>query len=289
MANLRIIHTNLANTTAAAGVMSITATDPNTAGGASRSYGNPANLRTVGKTTYWSWYGSAEVDLTCTWTTAQTVRMVSFPMASLSATATVRIRGYTLPTDTTPVFDTGAVTAVATPNNLYTKPNVNSYYVGAYVSCTKWFAGGAVRKVVVTINDAERYAEGLDIQAAMIVVGGVPWSPSINCDYGAQIGWTDLSKTERNGAGDVFVDTGPRFKTLKFDLSLMPNEDRTYLHRILNQNRLQTPIFVSITPEDSADPTGENLYEIYGRLSKPSQLQYQFLNQFNTQIELEEV
>jgi hypothetical protein len=96
-----------------------------------------------------------------------------------------------------------------------------------------------------------------------------------------------MSRHERDDGGNLRTDRGPRFKTLQFDMTLLPAADRDQVWRLMYGNGMATPMFVSLMPEDT-DKSGEQIFQIYGKLSKSHSIRYQFYNQFNSQIELEE-
>lgn len=270
MANLRVVYDNAAQRA--------TISASTTAGTLAAS-----NLLTDPKSAVWRSTGTTAT-LTLTWPTAESIKMFSLPFASLTATATIRVRGYTVPGDSSAVFDTGSV--LATQHNFGATLNANSYGYGGGVYATLWFIGANVRQLIVTVTDTSN-SNGY-VEAARVVTGSY-WSPSNNCEYGADMNYADLSKHERSDAGDLRTDVGPRYRALTMDLAYMPATDRNTFWRLIKLNGMSKPVFVSLTPENTDDAAGEAIHQVYGKLSRISAIKYQFLNQFNSRLEIEEI
>lgn len=277
MANLRIVYDNAADRS--------TISTNSTAGTL-----NAQNMLTDIKSEIWRSSASTSVLITLSWSTAEILSMVAFPFASLTETATIRVRGYLEVGDSVPAYDTG--TQLAAPSAFGsvawgTLPlGVNAYSYGGGNYAAIWFPTMSVKKILVTLTDNAN-PNGY-IEAARCVCGSY-WEPQINCEYGVEIGAGDMSKHERSDAGDLRTDRGPRYKILNVDLSLMPNTDRNQMWRILLGNGMSRPIYFSLLPDSSDDPQGEQIYQVYGKLTKGSSIKFQFLNQFNTSLELEEI
>jgi hypothetical protein len=191
------------------------------------------------------------------------------------------VRGYTNAADASPVVDTG--TKLACPVGTGVVPaGVNSYaYAGASYA-TAWLAQTSVKKIVIDLVDtANTYVE-----AARVVVGAY-WTPVNNAEYGIQLTMVDTSRHERSDAGDLRTERGYMNKKINLDLSVMPAEDRNVIWSIA-RNGMSKPMFLSLTPEIS-DATEEQTYTLYGKLTQQSNIRYQFANQFDTSIELEEI
>jgi hypothetical protein len=267
MANLRVVYNNSADRatlSATAGVGTLVA----------------ANLLTDIKSEVWRTAGTSAT-ITLTWTNAELVGCVALPFCNLTSTATIRVRGYTNAADASPVVDTG--TKLACPVGTGVVPaGVNSYaYAGASYA-TAWLAQTSVKKIVIDLVDtANTYIE------AARVVAGAYWTPVNNAEYGVQLTMVDTSRHERSDAGDLRTERGYMNKKINLDLSVMPAEDRNVIWSIA-RNGMSKPMFLSLTPEIS-DATEEQTYTLYGKLTQQSNIRYQFANQFNTSIELEEI
>lgn len=278
MANLRVVHSNAADR-----AVLITATT--SAGGLVAS-----NLLTDIKSEVWRSTSAAAQDITLEWSSAETVKMVAFPFASLTTSATMRIRGYVNATDLegAHAFDSGTVAACPADSSYEwgtTELGANTYGFGGAKCAVAWFTGGSFEKIIVTLNDPTNPSEF--IEAGRLVCGDY-WEPSINCEYGAQISAGDMSKHERDSAGNLRTDRGPRYKAVVVDCSLMPAADRNVLWRIMYGNGMSRPVFFSLSP-DAADSDEEAMFNLYGKLTKVAAIKYQFYNQFNTTLEIEEV
>lgn len=275
MANLRVVYDNAADSTYGCVV-----TATSTAGTLV-----PANLLTDLKSEIWRGTSTTQT-VTLTWATAQTINMVALAFASLTPTATIRVRGNATPGGTQ-LFDTGTVTPQGSANAFYLKTHTaNQYGFGAGVTPCLWFTGASVREVTILITDTSN-PNGY-IEAARVVAGNY-WSPVNQCEVGVELGVMDMSKHERSDSGDLRTDRGPRYKTMTFDLSYMPAADRNSFWRIMLNNGMSKPVLVSLDPENAGDSSGESIMQIYGKLSRMSSLKYMLPTQFNSRMEIEEV
>lgn len=247
------------------------------------------NLLTDVKSEVWR-STSAVSTITATWPAGELCGAVALPFSSLSSAALMRVRAYTHAADTTPVIDTGFVAACASAdfdNMEWGKMplGVNSYSYGGGTYGVVWFDVVSAEKLVIDIDDS---SNPLGYIEASRIVTGTYWSPLYNADYGAQISLVDTSKQERTDAGDLRTDRGTLHKRLSFDLSMMVAADRNTLWNILRGSGTHSPIYCSLTPE-SEDAFEEQVFQVYGKLTRSSPIRYQYINQFSSQIELEEV
>jgi hypothetical protein len=277
VANLRVVYDN-----AAERLSSIVASS--TAGSLGVN-----NLLTNTKAEVWR-STSTTASLTIEWATGELISVVALPFCSLSSAATMRVRGYTIKTDVVAALDTGI--KMACPASQFGELDwgnlplgVNSYAFGGAAYGVIWFPVGAYEKIVVDIADTLNPLGYIEVSK---IVTGAYWSPVINTEYGVQVGVQDNSRHERSDAGDLRSDRGVMFKTLSFDLSLMPAGDRNIMWNIIRGKGMSRPVFVSITPE-ATDSMEEQIFQIYGKLSKQGAIKYQFMNQYSTTIEIEEV
>jgi len=277
MSNLRIVYDN--------------ATDRKSSLVASSSAGSLGvnNLLTETKSQVWR-STSTSATLTIEWANAEFVGVVALPFCNFTSTATMRVRGYTGAADSVPVFDTGAKLCCAyTPFGLWgwgSQPlGVNAYSYGGATYAVVWFETTPVEKIVIDIDNTGN-SSGY-VEASRLVTGAY-WSPENNCNYNARITTNDMSKHGRTDSGDLKTDRGAMYKSIALDLSMMPSGDRNRLWDIIRGNGITRPIFFSLSPE-SDDPSEEQMFQIYGKLSRQLAITYQFINQFNAPLEIEEV
>lgn len=275
MANLRVVYNNAADRatlTATAGVGTLVA----------------ANLLTDVKSEVWR-TSTTTAQIIMTWPASEMTGVVSLPFTSLSQTATIRVRGYAEVSDAAAAVDTGIILAcpvgIGAWNWGTTPLGVNAYAYAGSSYAVAWFVQTFVKKLVIDIVDSSNRLGY--IESARIVTGAY-WSPLNNADYGAQLSMVDLSKHERSDAGDLRTDRGSMHKKLSLDLTLMPAEDRNIIWDISRINGMSKPLFLSLSPE-SGDVLEEQTFQIYGKLTQQSSIRYQFANQFNTSLDLEEV
>ena len=282
MSNMRILYNNVAD--------KATLTASSTAG----SLGVAALLTDIKSDVWRATSGVAQI--TATWSLAQVVGVVVLPFCNLSGGATIRVRGYTLATDALPLLDTG-YTQAATTIPLDTTDTwswgldplgVNAYTYGSgYGSRTyavSWVTVGAYEKLVIDIDDTYNPAGYVEVSR---LVAGYYYEASINPQHGVDVGIADTSKHERSDAGDLITNRGTTHKTLSLNLSVMPVADRNIVWRLL-RNGVSKPFFLSLVP-NATDAMEEQVFQIYGKLSRQGAIKYQFVNQYNTTLEVEEI
>lgn len=276
MNNLRIVYSNSADTA--------TITASTTAGGLVAS-----NLVTDYKSEVWR-SSSTSATLTATWATAQMLGVVSLPFCNFTSTATMRVRGYTEATDSSPFFDTTALLCCAySPLGQWdwgAQPlgvNAFSYAGGAYA--TVWFTIAAVKKIVVDLVDTANTAGYLE--AGRLVTGSY-WSPSLNADYGASVSPVDSTKVERTDAGDPIKGRGHKHRVLALNLSEMSESDRSQCYNLLLGNGLARPVLISLYPE-SDTPQLEQAHQLYGSLNQLGAIAVPTFNRYSAPITVEEI
>lgn len=277
MANLRVVYDNAADRA--------TVTASTTAGNLAAS-----NLLTDIKSEVWRSTG-ATASVTLQWAAGEFVGMVALPFCSLSSGATIRVRCYTYAADATPIIDSGAqMAAEAPPFDVWgwgSEPlGVNAYAYGGASYGVLWLdAMHAVQKVVIDINDVSNPLGYIECSR---IVAGPYWEPVNNADFGVEVNAADTSKHERSDAGDLRTDRGTVYKTMSLDLNFMPAQDRNALWKILRGNGMFRPVYLSLVPK-ATDAFEEQVFQIYGKLSRSSALKYQFVNQYSSSLEIEEI
>lgn len=102
------------------------------------------------------------------------------------------------------------------------------------------------------------------VKVSRFIIGNY-WSPTYNTSFGVQVGYEDLSTTERLQGGDLYTTLGPRYKTINFELSYLTDTDKFKLFDIIKLIGKSRPMFISIFPQDT-DKEKEQMYSIYGKL-----------------------
>lgn len=235
---------------------------------------------------------STTASITVTWTNLKAISFVGLPFCNLTPTATVRVRLYSDTAGTTLVLDTGAIACapaqmINSSDNGMPTPGVNSFGYGGGNYADLWFTQTNARRMVIDITDSSN-SSGY-VECARVVCGAY-WSPANNPPMeSVRMGLTELSKHERSDAGDLFTDRGPLYKTLTFNLQYLPSgTDRDNFWRITRGNGMTRPVYVSLTP-DSSDALEEQMFQVYGKLSRQSEITYQYMGQFAGQLQIEEI
>lgn len=276
MANLRVVFSNVADT-------ATTYTASSTAGNLAAS-----NMKTEIKSEVWRSVGTSAT-LTLKWGSSQSVGVVALPFCALTSTATVRVRCYADAAMASLVTDTGAVTACASNFDSFTfgaiPLGVNGFAYGGSTYACLWLSPVSVQAITIDIVDTAN-PNGY-IEAARLVIGPY-WTPSTNCQYGAVLTPADMSKHTRDDAGNLRTDRGPQYKTLSFDMQAMSTADRNTLWMLMRGYGMVKPVFMSLVPQ-ADDLIEEQLYMIYGKLTKTSAMKYQFIGQHDASIDIEEI
>ena len=273
--NLRIIYDNVI--------------DSATLTASTAASGLPAtNLQRDQKGLVWRSTGTTAT-LTATWTSVQTLSGVVLPFCNLSASATIRVRVYTNTGDTTPVRDTGTVSARAyAPGDIWggapsTSVNAYSFGGGSYARC--WFQSAVGRKLEITLTDSGNTSGYLE--AARLVCGAY-WSPAYNTNFGVSIGYVDTSTQTRTESGNLVTTVKPIHRTLNFDLQWLTEADRERMLSILRGNGLRKPLFASVFPEDASAAKEQN-YQLYGKMSGLNSITHPLYTVYSTSVSLEEI
>lgn len=249
-----------------------------------------ANLKTEYKSEIWR-STSTTASLTIQWTNAELLGMLALVFCNLTSAATFRVRCYTNAADPTPVVDKTAFACGAADFDEFfwggeaLGQNGYMYDANAAYGCI-YFTPGMYKKVVLDIADPVLTAGY--VQASRLIVG-MYWEPEEAAEAGATVGVIDNSKQERTDAGDLRTDRGTVHKSLNFDMNFLTTQDRNSLWNILRGAGLFKPLYISLLPESSADEIGEQVYQIYGKVTKQTSIKYALLNQSATQIEIEEM
>lgn len=278
MANMRIVYNNVLEAYA-------TLTASSTAGSLVVT-----NLLNDIKSNVWRSTGTTAT-ITVTWTTLKALSFVGLPFCNLSPTATVQVKLYSDTAGTAQVLDTGAVLASPAQMTGYNDvgmvtPGVNSFGYGGGNYADVWFTQTNARRLEVVITDTSNSSGYIECSR---LVCGAYWSPTYNPSYDSvKLSLNETSKHERSDAGDLYTDRGPMFKTLSFSLQYMPESDRDVFWRITRGNGMTRSVYVSITP-DSTNALEEQMFQVYGKLSRQSEISYQYINQFAGQVQIEEI
>lgn len=126
-----------------------------------------------------------------------------------------------------------------------------------------------------------------NVGVCRILVGNY-WEPKHNISYGISIGYNDSSTIDRLQGGDQYVMTGPRSKTMNFDLQYIADQDKYVLFDILRTNGKAVPVFASLFPNDS-DKNLEQMYSIYGRFNTLPNMSYATYTMHASSLQLEEI
>lgn len=226
---------------------------------------------------------------------AQPIGMVSLAFTNLSPTATVEVGTWPTYLDTTVVppvqryGTSGMQQAAAGQAPAWgfdgVTNGVNSFPFGGGAYATVWFGNVMLSTFTVTINDPGNPDGYIEVGH---LVAGQWWSPSRNASYGASASAMDLTKNERNDAGDLLSQRGPRFRKLTLPFNDFAPEDRAALWALIRFNGLGRPFFASLYPEDG-DKAREQAHQIFGKLATLSAITNANYASYTTSLDIEEV
>ena len=266
MPNLRIVYNNAADR-----ATSLTAST--TAGSLVA-----ANMQTDYKTKVHRSTGTS-VTYTLTWNIAEVVGAVALPATNLTASATIRVRLYSDTAGTALIADSGTVFAAPGTNLQYWDwsqtlnqsssafgGNVNTFAFGGYSKTAVWFENQVanVKACVIDLVDTTNTTGYID--CSRIIVGGY-WEPTFNAENGVQVEIVDTSTTSRSEAGDLVVDRDILHEKLNFNFSLLPENDRNSLMKIIRLIGTSKNILVCLFPNDS---NTQQDFMIYGKRTNGS-------------------
>lgn len=288
MNNLIVLYDNLVD------LASTTITASSTAGGTT-----VANLRLDTKSLVWRSSATSATFLLA-FSAATNIKAVALPFCNLTATATIRIRGFTSnPTLSgttvvggTQVWDSGITNACPWNSpveaGLVTPPSgvsVYSYGGGKHARCYTPVNTDLVTGVTIELVDTSNTSGYIEISRMLV---GSYWTPQYNTSYGMSIELVDTSKHERTESGDLVTSRSPIFNKLTFDLKYLNTDDRANLIKIIKYNGLTKAMFVSLFPYDD-DEYKERDYQIFGKLSALSPITHPIYSMYSSQLTLEEV
>lgn len=225
---------------------------------------------------------------------AMTIGMVSLAFTNLTANATIEVGQWPSWLDTTvepPVQHfgtTGAQQASGGQIPVYGFDNtngVNSFAFGGGAYATVYFGHQNLSSFWITINDPGNPDGYVEVGT---IIAGDWWTPSRNASYGSGVAAMDLTKNERNDAGDLLSQRGPRFRKLTLPFNDFDPADRAALWTLMRYNGLNRPFFASLFP-DNPDKGLEQAHQIFGKLTTMSAVAVANYASYTTSLEIEEV
>jgi hypothetical protein len=185
-------------------------------------------------------------------------------------------------------YDTTALACPASriALNGFTKLQAQSAYAYGGGACARaWFTPQAATGLKIDITDVGN--EAGYVEASRLVIGNY-WTPAYNSTYGGNLTLQDSSTHFKTQAGDLLTDIGTINPKLTISQSNMQASDRTKLQNILYANRMASPMFISLFPEN-ADLELERDHQIYGKLSQQTAMTMSMFNAYSGNIEITEV
>lgn len=216
------------------------------------------------------WRSASKVlsTITITWSAARNVNMVGLIFTNLTATATMRVRGYTNVGDSTPNFDTGTNNACTYAPlgalNWGSFPlGVNAFRFGGVSHGRSYFPTANVAKLIIDITDNDNVNNYIEVARLLT---GIYWEPECNPEYGAEFIYKFYQNHEETQSGDLRTERRPRRRGINFNLAWLQSQQDLYaMNEIFLAAGMDTPIWISLFPEN-ADPLLEQRCQMYVKL-----------------------
>lgn len=225
-------------------------------------------LLTDVKSVVWRSTSKAGQMITITFPSPEIVSTVALMFTNLTATATIKVEGYTLSGDAIAAFDTGVQNAGAYPilGKAANAKGLSSFRTGGATHGRSYFSAASVEKLVITIDDPDNVANYVEV--GRLVIGDY-WTPINNIERGMAMIAKDTSSHNRSGAGDLITIPGSKNREITMNMAMMELQDRATMWSIMLANGKTRPVFISIFPADP-DPQLEHDHMIYGKLTDTS-------------------
>lgn len=270
MSKIRLLYNNIADTA--------TITSPGTATGYPTT-----NMQTDLKGQVWRSSGKSITTITLAWNTDQTINSVFLPYTNLTPTATIR---FVLKNSLSNILVDSGTNTIQTIANQNTKLNLNQYSFGMGTSLRYYpTSQTTVRSLEITIVDSNNPQNFMEIGR---IVCGQYLQLDYNVSFGLSVDIINNSTNLRTEAGNLIVQPGITYKSINFNLDYMSVGDRDTLFQLFKQFGINTPVMVSIFPED-LDLGKEIIHEIYGKFTGQFNLQHPLYSQYVTSLTIEEI
>lgn len=249
-----------------------------------------ANMKTELKSEVWRSAGTTD-QIVITWNAPQLINMAALIFTNLSATATLRARGYTLETDSVPVFDTGTKTACAYAPlgnlNWGSAPlGVNAFRFGGISHGRIYFGNANIAKLVLDVVDVNNPNGYIDVARLLV---GQYWEPETMPEWGAELIYKFYTQHEETQSGDMRTERRPRRRGMNFNLAwIMNTTDQLAMHELFLAGGMDAPIFISLFPEYS-DPLIEQRFQMYVKLDGDHTMSHPSYGRFSVPMRLLEV
>lgn len=227
--------------------------------------------------------------LTATWAAGERIGGLGGAFSNMSPGTTWRVRVYTLPGDTTAVFDQTFFVCPGqpfTPDTFSQPLGVNSFAFGGSSTGAVWLPGIVVgRKLVIDITDTSNAAGYIEIGR---MFAGRYFQPEETAERGAPLSVPSATQQTRSDSGSLRRDTGPSYRKLSVSLSWLSPTDREQLFNIARGAGLAYPLFMSLYPEN-ADPLLEQAHEMWCCLVDTPQMAAPEYLRYATSLDFEEI
>lgn len=297
MANLRVVHENIASTA------TITASD-------SAATTNISNIKKQQKSYVWrsatKSTNNVLANIKVVPTSMSTVGFVGLFFNNTTSSLQVRVRGYIgtepslggtvdLPTITatgTLMVDTGWVYASPAQNlgNLDFGVSLlgENSYSGRKSYARIWIPVEQQKPCTSYTIELMDYITSKYIEVGNLVMGNY-WSPKYNTSFGLSTSVIDTTDNTRTESGDLISTIGIKYNTMNFDLKWLSITDRMELKRIFRTVGKHSALFISLFPDNSEDWEKEMSHQIYGKLKDTYAIEHPVLSIYSSKIEIEEI
>ncbi len=220
------------------------------------------NIKNNDKASGWRSTDLSTQTISCEWATAQTFSGFGIAFSNLMSGSTVQLKYYTLPSDPSAVFDTGALDV----NFSYDAPlgfstiGLTSYSFGGGNYFSTLFSSVTARKLEIILESAGNTDGYMEISK---IISGHAITPGRGVSLNARLGLEDRTELERKTNGDMAINLGTKHKQIDFSLNHLPPEDKMVMMGVQRSNGTGRPVFISAHQNDS-NAEGVVSYTIFG-------------------------
>jgi hypothetical protein len=194
----------------------------------------PANLqdRQISKVARLNTVVAANTWWQVDFSTTRVIDIVALIAHNLTQAATWRVRLSAASDMSSPVYDSGTVSAWSPVGGYGSLPwgvfswgdDVQPYELAFYNASSFAVCPATVNARYLRVDLTDTANSAGYLQAGRLVAGPA-WFPSLNMLYGWSVQWVDESTADRSLGGQVYIDEKPRYRVIRFSLASLPEEE----------------------------------------------------------------
>lgn len=236
----------------------------------------------------YSWRSTTATDqnITITWAATQSVNSVALAFTNLMSGTKITVQCYTNSGDALPFFTTPEKNMLynkVTPAGFATQ-NYASHVFGGGSHLSVLFPSVDVKKIRINISDTGN-PDGF-LAVGRVIIGDA-FVPTINAEYGAEIGLDDNSVFVETEGGSKILNRKPMERTLNFSLPALVDAEKLRAIEIQNAG-ISSPVFVSLLSDVLEATHEEQAAQIYGMIESSSTA-FAFYENYKSEFKIREI